>query len=621
MASAEDGEATTTDRSPRRLLLPALLPAGLWRDLSPYLGSQRRILIIGGVLTLLGSFAGLAQPVAAKLVIDGLETEGGVAGLLIVLTAFVLLAAALNAGGYYLLMRVSEQVVFSVRRRLVRRALWLRVPESGRYPPGDLLSRLSSDTTLMRSAVGSAVVETVNGALVLVAILVMMAVMDWVLLLTTLGTLLFAALSVGLLMPRLERASRGAQEGVATLSEAMERSLGAFRTVKAAGAETAEAASAERGADRALEHGLRAGRIEAVVSTVATLAVQVAFLAVLGVGGARVAAGAIGLGTLIAFLLYLFYLLPPLGAMVSAVSQLNVCAAALRRIGEVLSLRVEEGAPGADRPLPPHDAGPRPDDGDGEPLDVVFEDVVFRYAADKEAVHHGVSFTAPAAGMTALVGPSGAGKSTAFALIERFYEPESGRVLVGGRDTADWSLGALRSEIGFVEQDAPVLAGSLRENLCLGNPGVAPERLDDALRVARLTELVDRLPQGLETQVGHRGSRLSGGERQRVAIARALLRAPRLLLLDEATSQLDARNEAALREAVEEISTRTTVLVVAHRLSTVMSASRILVMEQGRVRAVGSHTELVENDDLYRELAATQMLAAGRSTDDDAVIG
>jgi ATP-binding cassette subfamily C protein len=214
--------------------------------------------------------------------------------------------------------------------------------------------------------------------------------------------------------------------------------------------------------------------------------------------------------------------------------------------------------------------------------------------------------------MTAFVGPSGAGKTTVFSLIERFYEPDAGRVLVDGTDTRDWPLDGLRAAIGYVEQDAPVLSGTLRENLTFGAPHVPAEEVADALRITRLRDLVDRLPDGLETQVGHRGVRLSGGERQRVAIARALLRRPRLLLLDEATSQLDAINEAALRETIADVAALITVLVVAHRLSTVTMADRIIVMDGGRIQATGTHTELVAANSLYAELAATQFLATSR---------
>jgi ABC-type multidrug transport system fused ATPase/permease subunit len=212
--------------------------------------------------------------------------------------------------------------------------------------------------------------------------------------------------------------------------------------------------------------------------------------------------------------------------------------------------------------------------------------------------------------MTALVGPSGAGKSTIFALLERYYEPQGGTIAMDGRDIRDWPLQELRAAIAYVEQDAPILAGSLRENLCMATPEATDEDLRAVVTLTRLDDFLERLPDGLDTPIGHRGTTLSGGEQQRIAIARALLRRPRVLLLDEATSQLDAINELALRGLIEAVAMTTTVVVVAHRLSTVHSADRILVMEAGRVRAVGTHDELVETDDLYRQLAATQLLAA-----------
>jgi len=287
--------------------------------------------------------------------------------------------------------------------------------------------------------------------------------------------------------------------------------------------------------------------------------------------------------------------MPPLRDLINAATQYQRGAAAVARISEVESLPAEE--PG-ERVEP-----------DSGPASVAFDNVRFRYQPELPDVHHGVSFTVPAGGMTAFVGPSGAGKTTVFSLIERFYEPDGGRVLVDGTDVRDWPLAGLRAAIGYVEQDAPVLSGTLRENLLFGAPHATEPEIEDVLRTTRLVGMVSRLPDGLDTPVGHRGIKLSGGERQRIAIARALLRRPRLLLLDEVTSQLDAVNEAALRATIADAATTTTVLVVAHRLSTVTMADRIVVMDAGRVRAVGTHADLVAADPLYAELAATQLLA------------
>jgi ATP-binding cassette subfamily B protein len=223
-------------------------------------------------------------------------------------------------------------------------------------------------------------------------------------------------------------------------------------------------------------------------------------------------------------------------------------------------------------------------------------------------VLHGVSFTVPRGKRTALVGPSGAGKSTILALIERFYDPEAGQVRFGGMDVRTLDRVALRSNIGYVEQDAPVLAGSLRDNLRLATPDATDEQCVDVLHAVNLTEVLERSDLGLDAPVGEDGIMLSGGERQRLAIARALLAAPPVLLLDESTSSLDGRNEQLMREAIDAVAEDRTLLVIAHRLSTVVDSDQIVVLDHGRVVGVGTHSELVASTPLYRDLAKHQLL-------------
>ncbi|WP_326660772.1 ABC transporter ATP-binding protein [Streptomyces canus] len=569
-----------------------------WRLLLGYVRPHRWTLLAGAVLSLLTGATGLLLPLVARELIDDLSHDRTITGALFVMSGLVIANAAVGGLGSYVLRRTAESVVLGARRALSSYLLRLRIAAVDRTEPGDLMARVTSDTTLLREVTTDSLVGLGTGGLTLVATVVMMGFVDPVLLGVTLAVILAAGTVLGVIVPRINRASRQAQDAVGVMGASLERILGALRTVKASGAEHREERTLHAAAEESWRQSVRAAKWSAAAGNTAGLAMQIAFITVLAVGGARVATGAIDVGTLVAFLLYVFYLMSPIQQVVGAITQYQTGAAALARIQEALRLPAEPAAQPA----------PLPTDG-AEPASVAFSDVRFRYADDLPYVHHGVTFDVPARGMTAFVGPSGAGKTTVFSLIERFYDPEAGVVTLDGRDLSEWDLPQLRSAIGYVEQDAPVLSGSLRENLLLGNPEADEDALSRVLKTTRLDGLVARLPRELETLVGHRGTKLSGGERQRVAIARALLRRPRLLLLDEATSQLDAVNEAALRDTVADVARTTTVLVVAHRLSTVTMADRIVVVDAGRVRAVGTHRELVAGDPLYAELAATQFLA------------
>jgi ATP-binding cassette subfamily C protein len=564
-----------------------------------YVRPHRLALLAGGVLSLLTAVTGLALPLVVRALIDDLGHHRSVAELLLLMTGLVVANAALGALGSYVLRRTAESVVLAARRRLVDRLLGLTVSGLDRAEPGDLMSRVTSDTTLLRDVTTGSIVGVITGSLTLVATLVLMSLLDLVLFAVTVGVFILAAVVIGLVVPRIGRAARRAQDSVGVMGAALERMLGAFRTIKASGAKHREGQRIHAAAQDAWRADVRAAKWQAIAGNTAGLSIQCAFIAILATGGARVASGSIEVGTLVAFLLYVYYLMAPIQELVNAASEYQVGAVAVARIQEAERLPVEpSGGPASHR------------GGGGTPAAVTFEQVRFRYRPELPEVHHGVSFAITPRGMTAFVGPSGAGKTTVFSLIERFYEPGAGRILLDGRDLRDWPIPELRAAIGYVEQDAPVLSGSLRENLLLGAPDATDAEISEVLRITRLTSLVTCLPDGLETAVGHRGTRLSGGERQRVAIARALLRRPRMLLLDEATSQLDALNEAALRETVAETARMTTVLVVAHRLSTVTMAPRIIVMDAGKVKAAGTHAELVASDPLYAELAATQFLAS-----------
>jgi ABC-type multidrug transport system fused ATPase/permease subunit len=573
-----------------------------WRLLLAHVRPHRWTLVGGGLLGFLGGLAALAEPMLAKLVIDSLGRDRSILGPVMLLAALLLGGALLNAAGAYLLGRTAESIVLTARRHLTRQLLRLQVGALDRLRPGDLLSRATSDTTLLRTVSAHGLVQTVNAAFLLAASVALMALLDPVLLGVTLAVLAVNGLAVLVVVPRIRRATERSQAAVGSMSSVLERALGAFRTVKASGAEGREIATMGEAAGRAWQRGVEVAGWTALMEVSAGLAVQLSFLAVLGIGGARVAGGTLPVSSLIAFLLYLFLLTEPITSLATGAAQLQAGLAATVRMREVHELPAEPETSGR--------SIPRPSRSGAGPASVAFDRVWFRYrfGEDSPWVHRNLSFDLPPGRMTAIVGPSGAGKSTIFAVLERFYEPQSGTITIDGEDIHDRPLAELRGAIGYVEQDAPILAGTLRDNLRLAEPAVEEAELDAVLTLTRLDRLLTGLPDGLDTPVGHHGVTLSGGERQRIAIARALLRRPRLLLLDEATSQLDAVNELALRDVITAVARTTTVLVVAHRLSTVTSADRILVMDAGQVRASGTHDELALADDLYRQLAESQYL-------------
>ncbi|AUG80276.1 ABC transporter ATP-binding protein [Kitasatospora sp. MMS16-BH015] len=570
-------------------------------DLRRYLAPERGRLLAAGLLLLLSGAVGLAQPLVVRQLLGGATPLRHAAGPVAALIVLVVVGAVGSAYGNYQLTTAAEGTVLTARRLLTAHVLRLPMAAFRRATPGDLMARVTGDTTLLRQVVQLTLVQAATGLVTAAGALVLMATLDPVLLGVSLLAILLLLGTVGLILPRIRAASIGAQNSIGDLGTVLDRSLTAFTTVKASGTEEAEAARIRAAAEQAYRHGVVRARWDSTANAVAMLAVQLVFLVVLGVGALRISAGAIQVATLVAFLLYVLFLAGPVMSLVAVFAFAQTGRAVLQRIGEITRLPPEP----ARSPLPL----PEPVASAAAGATVVFDRVSFRYPRSAEPVLREFSLTVPAVGLTALVGPSGGGKSTALNLIERFWDPEAGSILVDGTEVRDWDLHRLRGAIGYVEQDAPVLAGTLRENLAYAVDHATEAELREVVALARLDGLLERLGGDLDAPVQYRGVSLSGGERQRIAIARALLRRPRLLLLDEATSQLDAANEAALRAVVQELAARMPVLAVAHRLSTVLGATTIAVVESGTVRAVGSHHELLCTDPVYAHLAAHQLLA------------
>ena len=567
---------------------------------------SRAALIAVVVLSIIGAIASLVQPVLVNGVIEAVGAGDALAPFIVGLVAVVLLSSVVGAVQQYLLGRTAETMVRSLRHALLDRLLRLPTSSYGRHRTGDLVSRVGADTDSVRAALTGGIVDAVGGVLVIVGSAAAMIWLDPLLFVVALGVLAGAIVTVVAASGKIQELSRRVRESTGAMSSGVERALSALTTVRAAGATDSEAAALKDDADRAWRASLRSVRLEAILWPMSGLAVQVAFLVVLGLGGARVAAGELSVANLVAFLMFLFMLMMPVGQLFGAITSVAEALGALARIDEVMS---EDPEDAADSPVP----GARPDLSGAVPA-VEFDGVVFAHddaeqrPTPNRPVLDGVSFVADAGRTTALVGPSGAGKSTILALIERLHDPRRGIVRVGGADVRDLDRSNLRRHIAYVEQSVPVLAGTIRANLTLGLADVPDDRCRSALASVRLLDRIDAHVDGLDATLGDRGIGLSGGERQRLAIARALLSDRPLLLLDEPTASLDSRNERALQAAIDTASRSRTVIIVAHRLATVAGADRIVVVDEGRVRATGTHRELMESSDLYRDLARDQLL-------------
>lgn len=613
MSEPAQHETPSAERQRRRGLGPAEPeegPRASFGQLLPYLLKHKTVLVVVTVLSIVGAAASLAQPLLVSEVITLVGAGEPFAALVWWLAGLVVAAALIGGFQHYLLQRTGTGIVLDARRTLVRRMLHLPIREFDTRRTGDLVSRVGSDTTMLYAVMTQGLADAVGGVLVFVGAIIAMALLDIVLLGITLGVIAVSLVLVVALSARIRVVSQKQQRKVGDLAASVERAVSAVRTVRAANATDREADAIDEEAVGAWRMGIKLAKVSALVVPVAGIALQVTFLTIIGVGGFRVATGDITLATLVSFILFLFLIVGPLGQAFGAITSVSQALGALGRIQEIIDLPGEGEQDAATPPAPTVATDSA----------ISFESVSFSYAssADRsdddgverdQAVLHEVSFAVARGKRTALVGPSGAGKSTVFALIERFYDPDAGVARMDGVDIRAMDRRALRAQIGYVEQDAPVLAGTLRDNLTLAVPDASDEQCVAVLHEVNLREVLERSPLGLDAPVGEDGVMLSGGERQRLAIARALLAAPPILLLDESTSSLDGLNEQLLRKAIDAVAQDRTLLVIAHRLSTVVDSDQIIVLDRGRVVGSGTHAELVASTPLYAQLASHQLLA------------
>jgi len=574
------------------------------RPLSRVLGHLKKywLVALGAYLSLLVVTAGnLVTPRLLQVVIDQ-----GISGKnmpVITWMALGLVALALGRSLFqfaqgYLSERASQGVAYDLRNALYAKIQGLSFSYHDRAQTGQLLTRATNDVELVRMFTGMGFLQFLNSVVMLVGSLILLFAMNWRLALVAVVILPLVLGLFSLFGLKARPMFSRVQKKLSALNTILQENLAGVRVVKAFVREPFEAERFGRGNQELLDEFLKVGRLMAFLFPTLFLVFNLSTLAIYWYGGFQVIGGDLTVGQLVAFNTYLMMVMMPVGVLGMIATMISRAAASAERIFEILDAQSEVAdAPDAE-PLPPLEGR------------VAFEDVQFRYfggSKDSEWVLDGVSFVTEPGQTVALLGETGSGKSTIINLIPRFYDVSEGRITVDGHDVRDVTIASLRSQIGIVLQEATLFMGTVRDNIAFGKPEATMEEIVAAAKAAEAHEFIVGFPDGYDTEVGERGVTLSGGQKQRIAIARALLLDPRILILDDSTSSVDFATEERIQQALDELMKGRTNFVIAQRISTVLNADQILVLDKGRIVARGTHEELMESSPIYAEIYYSQL--------------
>ncbi|ALA82196.1 ATP-binding cassette domain-containing protein [Stenotrophomonas maltophilia] len=588
-----------TDKDDAPASTPPLRRLGSLRTLWPFVRRHSGLFTAWLLALAVSSAATLSLPPAVKQMIDHGFSSGGQINRAFALLMLVAVVMALGtAARFYFVSLLGEKVVADLRSQLYAHLIQLGAGFHDRSRSGELVSRLTADTELLRSVVGSTMSVALRSSVTVVGSLAMLFVTSPRLAAWSLLGIPLAVLPIIIGARKLRTVARNSQDRIADANSLASETLGAVRTVQAHAREPYERGRFDHALGDAIKAARRRIGAQSLVTASAILLVFGAIVGVLWLGAHDVIDGRLSAGTLGQFVLYALIGGGSVGALAEVWNELQRAAGGMGRIGELLQEDIEIRAPAQPHALP-------------QPLrgEIQFDDVVFHYPQrpDQAALDHFTLHVRPGE-TVALVGPSGAGKSTVLSMLLRFHDPASGRICVDGVDVRQADPAELRAQLALVPQQPTLFAASARENIRYGRLQASDDEVEQAARAAEADGFLRALPQGYESELGERGARLSGGQQQRVAIARALLKDAPILLLDEATSALDAQSEYSVQQALERLMAGRTTLVIAHRLATVLKADRIVVMDQGRIVAEGTHAQLLAEGGLYAELARLQFI-------------
>ncbi|MBH5316226.1 ABC transporter ATP-binding protein [Paenibacillus sp. GSMTC-2017] len=574
-------EQTSTGKGWRRLLT-------LIMNAKP----PKLLLLTALLLSLLSTVAYLMVPIMTKELVNGFSADSLKSSQIVLMASAVFIQAITQSLSVYMFSYSGNKVVSSIRDSLWRKILKLRISYFDNNASGDVISRITNDTAVVRGLVAEHFSNFITGIVSLIGSLIIMFYMNWQMTLVIIGVFLISALLMVPLGRAMYTISKGMQDETASFTSILSRVVSDVRLVKASGAEAEEYNRGSIGINKLFRFGLKEARIQAIISPVISLIILLILVGIIGFGGAQIASGAMTAGELVAFILYLFQIIFPVMSISQFFTQYQKALGATESLAAIMQSEEE------------------PEDGTStiqSGKTIQLKNVSFTYKADQPILEN-LELTIESGKATAIVGPSGGGKTTLFSLLERFYLPSSGSIHYGNENIEQFTLRAWREQIGYVSQESPIIAGSIRDNITYGLERIiSDEELAQAAEMAYADGFIRELPDAYDTEVGERGIKLSGGQRQRIAIARALLRNPNILMLDEATSNLDSSSEEIVQQALHNLMAGRTTIIIAHRLATVVDAHKIVFIEKGRITGTGTHEQLYETHLMYRKFADQQL--------------